>query len=595
MQVHSQLGQPLRASIAYALAPNEAIYDSCISLSQARSANGIPSLRQASIDVSNGVISLTGKRAVREPLVTARVVVDCPYTAHISREYTLFIDPPGVVADAAAPAPVAAPAQAARPEPAPVVRPRTAARAEPVPIENTTSYRVQPGDTLSGIAQRIENRPLGLWPTVNMIFAANPDAFIDGDMNKLKAGSVLELPDFGGMQPAAQTMALGIQESAPATEQPSEAYDPAAVVDASPVEPERVVEAPASGQPVVEAPVETLVIPDTTVEAPPIAAESPNVPTASISRPAPVVEDGGRSWTWLLWLGGAGIALIIGLLLFGRRSRDLTEPSPLDAIPSHPMRRRSDLDPTDTEQMPVIAEEEYDLDDDSPTAENLALDADLVVGSGLDKGVDIDVAEDFAFASTSALDFELPEEMSSSTGTHRTDVIPPVSIEDSSILVSEILPNEDDEEDDYDMSVIVDATKVPHPEDTTEKDLKAVVVDNTDESLISDSYTLSQEVDFKILEQDYEDEMTATQKLNAEIAKAAAELTESMERMEEEAELSQTMATVTELDVTAQLPARNDDSIEDFDDTAEVTVSLEAEDETVEMDVEGGKVDTKAV
>ncbi len=594
MQVHSQLGQPLRASIAYALAPNEALYDSCISLSQARSANGMPSLRQASIDVSNGVISLTGQRAVKEPLVSARVIVDCPYTPHISREYTLFIDPPGVVAEAAAPASVAAPVQAARPEPAPAVRPRAAARAEPLPIENTTSYRVQPGDTLSGIAQRIENRPLGLWPTVNMIFAANPDAFIDGDMNKLKAGSVLELPDFGATQPATRAMSLGIQEPAAIAEQPAEAYEPSMAIERAPAEPATVVEDTAVEAPAAATPTETLVIPDTAVEAPAIAADSPNVPTASISRPAPVVEDSGRSWTWLLWLGGAGIALIAGLLLFGRRSRDLTEPSPLDAAPAHPMRRRSDLDPTDTEEMPVIAEEEYDIDDDEPTAENLALDADLVLGSGLDKGVDIDVAEDFAFASTASLDFELPEEMSSTTGTHRTDVIPPVNIEDSSILVSEILP-QDSEEDDYDMSVIVDATKVPHPEDTTERDLKAVVVDNSDESLISDSYTLSQEVDFKILEQDYEDEMTATQKLNAEIAKAAAELTESMERMEHETDLSQTLATVTELDVTAQLPARNDDSVEDPDDTAEVTVNLEADDETVEMEAEGGKVDTKAV
>ena len=76
----------------------------------------------------------------------------------------------------------------------------------------------------------------------------------------------------------------------------------------------------------------------------------------------------------------------------------------------------------------------------------------------------------------------------------------------------------------YDMSVILDATKMPHPEEVTERDLMAVPVGTDDETLISDIYTISRELDFDILEQDYEDEMAATQALNEEIARAAAEL-----------------------------------------------------------------------
>jgi murein DD-endopeptidase MepM/ murein hydrolase activator NlpD len=604
IQVQSTLGQPLRASIAYALGPNETLYDFCISLSQSQASNGLPAVRNARVSVANGVISLAGNRAVREPLVSTRVIVDCPYSAHISREYMMFIDPPGSVAQ-----PVA--------QPRPVAT-RPVARVETAPIENSTRYRVQPGDTLSGIAERIENRPVGLWDAVNQVFAANPDAFIDGDLNKLKAGSWLHIPDFGAGAPTvADTVAAPVTDlPVVPVEESAGTYEPT-VADAEPALDEAVTatQEPAAA-PLVpdigEAAKDTGelkpgdIIIDTQLEAPEVTAESPNVPTASISRPAPV-EETGSSYAWLIWLAGAGLALIAGLLMFGRRGRETYDVPPAQTAAGQPMRRKTDLEPTDTTEMPIVVAEDdvYDLDDDSPTAENLALDADLVIGTGLSDGVDVDVAEDFAFASTSSLDLELPDEMSSNTGTYNTDIIPPMMIEDTSIVVDEVFPEEEDDE--FDMSVVVDATKVPHPEETTEKDLKAVVVgDIPDETLISDSYTLSQEVDYKVLEQDYEDEMTATQKLNAEISKAAQELADRMDLDDKTEEMP--LATVTELDVTAQLPAKNDDNISDLDDTGineEITVNIEAEektveivagdsDKTVEMEVESGKVDTKA-
>jgi hypothetical protein len=77
------------------------------------------------------------------------------------------------------------------------------------------------------------------------------------------------------------------------------------------------------------------------------------------------------------------------------------------------------------------------------------------------------------------------------------------------------------------------------------------------------------------LEKDYENELTATQALNEEIERAAAELARDLDEVESNeltAEIS--LATVTELDVTAQLP--------------------EQEDATSELDIQGGKVDTRA-
>jgi len=250
-----------------------------------------------------------------------------------------------------------------------------------------------------------------------------------------------------------------------------------------------------------------------------------------------------------------------------------------------PRRRVSDVD---TEQVEAVGVD-FDLSDDSPTEENLALDADLVIGTGLAGGNEMEVAQDFGFAATNVVDVELPFEPEESDITREnplltdeTDMLPAMRTDEHSILESEILP--DDDAQDYDMSVIVDATKMPQPDDVTERDLKAIPVSASDDTLITDNYTISKEVDYEILEQDYEDELTATQALNLEIARAAAELADHIDG-DNDATTAMPMATVTELDVTAQMPARNDDMADpDATGVNEVpTVNMSADDKTAEM------------
>ena len=161
------------------------------------------------------------------------------------------------------------------------------------------------------------------------------------------------------------------------------------------------------------------------------------------------------------------------------------------------------------------------------------------------------------------------------------------------------------------MSVIMDATKMPNHEDVTERDLQAVPVEGGDTTLITDSYTVSQELDYQVLEQDYEKELSATQALNMEIERAAAELTDSLDAdddatiefstVDEGKTHELPLATVTELDVTANLPAGDDETaeIEASDKTVEIdaedkTAEMPSNDSTVEMEVESGSVDTKA-
>ncbi len=603
IKVHSSLGQPLRASISYALGPNEAISNTCVSLMQALPDGGLQSLNKGSTSVGTGVIMITGSTAVREPIVSVRLSVRCQYTAQLIRDYTLFIDPAETQAEPiAAPtaARVASQPQLARP---PVIRQSQPVAQQPAartPIENASGYQVRPGDSLSEIAQRIENRPVGLQTAINAIFAANPDAFIDNDPNKIKAGSWLTIPSFGAEASDAVDAVTGstVYEP-PAFPAPEPVVDETFAIAEPPVQaaPATTAEALADLQPgdvIVNTDnpyLESVSIPDTQLAGPETTSSSPNVPVAVITQRA-AEETSGTNW--LLWLGSAGIAFVLGLLLFGRRLIARFGSTPIG--PATPQRRATAIA---TEYVEAIAEPDAEIADDAPTAENLALDADLAIGTGLQEGAEVDVASDFAFESTAELDIdeldiELTEEMAADYETSETDIIPPINIDESSILESEVLPDDDhdDDGDEYDMSVIVDATKMPDPEDVTERDLEAVEVDYGDDTLNKGDYSINQEVDYKIVEQDYEDELSATQALNAEILKASEDLATRLEEDEpvEDQTAQISLTGIHEVDVTAQLTRVEFLEEHSNDDTGvSPTGNVEENDKTAEIPTKGSK------
>ncbi len=601
LTVQSRLGQPLRASIAYALAPNEQISNYCVTLRPGPSVSGLPGFGPATVSVANGVILLSGSTPVREPMVAAHVVVNCPYSANLSREYQLFIDPlapaydQAAVTQQAAPAasPVAVAAEAIQRPVASVV-----SQAVVKDLSASTQHVVQSGDTLSDIASRIQNRPIGLWPAVNVIFEANPQAFIANDPNRLIAGSILSIPDFGGtaaavaaVETAEQTTVTEVTVSdSTAAQQADDPEAPAATSEV--VEDNGVVNLDAFAEATETAVAEptvssTNVIIDADLEGPTTASSSPNVPVAIITTPSNGSESTASS-PWLIWLAGSGIAAILGLLMFGRRFRKQPDTAPLAPVAGR--RRFNDTEETDTESMESLGVD-YDLTDDSPTEENLVLDADLLIGTGLEESSGANDVSDFGFAAVAEADVDLPFEPVASLS-DMTDIVPSLSTNEHSILESEVLP-----EDDYDMSVIVDATKMSMHEDATERDLKAVEVASDDDTLLAQNYTINKEVDYNVLEQDYEDELSATQALNEEIARAAAEL---VEHMDDDSDNDMTaalpLASITELDATAQVPAQNDEvsdvDVDDPDATGvidAITANTKTDDETVEMPVESGK------
>ncbi|MDX1724765.1 MAG: FimV/HubP family polar landmark protein [Pseudomonas sp.] len=143
------------------------------------------------------VIRVTSSKPVREPYLNFLVEVLWP-NGRLLREYTLLLDPPlysPQTAAAAAPQlPVAAPAPRAQAS-APVQRAAPQSSA-PVAAPSTLQgdeYKTTANDTLWEIAQRVRGGG-SVQQTMLAIQDLNPDAFIGGNINRLKNGQVLRLP-----------------------------------------------------------------------------------------------------------------------------------------------------------------------------------------------------------------------------------------------------------------------------------------------------------------------------------------------------------------------------------------------------------------
>lgn len=215
--VQSALGEPLRAEIEVPqITPAEAdtLRTSTASPEVFRSQgmeftplmNALQVQLQRRADGS-AVLRVTSDRPVNEPFVD--LVLDATWgSGKIVRSYTMLFDPPAlrraaptvtaspqVTAQASAPAaaprtttPSAAAAPAAAPRPAPAAAPR------PAPADGVT---VKPGDTAGRIANAHRPADVSLDQMLVAMMRANPDAFIQGNVNRIRAGAVLQIPDEG--------------------------------------------------------------------------------------------------------------------------------------------------------------------------------------------------------------------------------------------------------------------------------------------------------------------------------------------------------------------------------------------------------------
>jgi pilus assembly protein FimV len=236
LTVLSALGQPLRAEIELtAVSSDEAsgLAAKLASPEAFRTANiefnpALLSLRFA-VEQRNGrqFIRVTSTQPLNEPFVD--MLLELTWNnGRLVREYTFLLDPAELRATQSA--------QVASNEAPPVARPRAespaAAAAAPVAAERPrrgraraaeeasaapssraaggSEYRVKAGDSLGRIAAQLKPVDVSLDMMLVALYRANPDAFIGNNMNRLKSGRILSVPDSASVQSLNEGEAHGV-------------------------------------------------------------------------------------------------------------------------------------------------------------------------------------------------------------------------------------------------------------------------------------------------------------------------------------------------------------------------------------------------
>jgi pilus assembly protein FimV len=223
MTVQSALGEPLRAeieipdisadeaaSLRTSVAPPDVFKAAGLEYTALMSGLQIRLERRAD---GRSFLRLSSSRPVSEPFVD--LILEANWAqGKITRDYTMLFDPPNL-RQSTAPAPLApqvgrapstsapsarqAPASAAPAAPtAPAPR---AAAPTPTPREtpvaqapSQSQVQVRPGDTAGKIAAQVKAPSVSLDQMLLALLRSNPDAFIGGNVNRLKSGALLDVP-----------------------------------------------------------------------------------------------------------------------------------------------------------------------------------------------------------------------------------------------------------------------------------------------------------------------------------------------------------------------------------------------------------------
>lgn len=163
-------------------------------------------------------LRISGDRSVNEPYLD--LILEANWASgRLTRDYTLLFDPADlrtapapaplaaqIPAAPVAPPPVSAPAvppvaavepvkpAAAAPAPVAVARPAPQVAVAPAPAPSAGTVTVRPGDTAAKLVAPQRASGVSLDQLLIALLRANPDAFIGGNVNRLRAGAVVDLP-----------------------------------------------------------------------------------------------------------------------------------------------------------------------------------------------------------------------------------------------------------------------------------------------------------------------------------------------------------------------------------------------------------------
>lgn len=252
LTVLSSLGQPLHAEIELTAVSKDEVGTLIPKLASTEA------FRQANIEFNPALFSLRfaieqrgGRQFIR---VTSPQPINEPFIDmllelggggnRLVREYTFLLDPADLRSSQSpqvAPPIILPPAPLARriPEAAPVETPSAQRVVEerPAPMPSqpkktigapakrmpaapsasapsgnapASEYLVKKGDSLSKIAAQVKPEGISLDQMLVSLYRANPDAFLDNNMNRLRAGQILAVPDSGTAAGVGNAEARGI-------------------------------------------------------------------------------------------------------------------------------------------------------------------------------------------------------------------------------------------------------------------------------------------------------------------------------------------------------------------------------------------------
>jgi len=231
IKLESYLNQPLKAQInlldAGNLSPDQIIVglasNQDFSKAGIKRTYNLSNLKFKVVRGANGnvVVNVTTDKPVHEPFIDFLVDLNWP-SGRVMREYTLLVDPPTYekkeqapsVSTAGSSSPASAQQQTAGGSQGQSVTVQPAAGAEsagsaPANTGGGTYGPTKASDTLWGIAEKM--KPSSRVTTQQEMLAIrdqNPDAFIGGNINRMKRGHVLRLPTLSQVQSRSRRQAV---------------------------------------------------------------------------------------------------------------------------------------------------------------------------------------------------------------------------------------------------------------------------------------------------------------------------------------------------------------------------------------------------